>query len=202
MLPRSLVFVALAASTMTVGLWRETDASAASIIKDPAPPKYHVEIEPHLNLNFLAFDYATTGFGPGVRFGIPIMSPGFIPSINDSVAISFGADFMRYSGYDFFCDGPGGRCYNSGGFWSMYLPVTLQWNFWLTEKWSVFGEPGLTFRHSFNDAYCDNRVWNCRSSDQFLGAFYVGGRYLFSDTVALTLRAGYPTGFSLGISIF
>ena len=75
----------------------------------------------------------------------------------------------------------------------------MQWNFWLTEKWSVFGEPGLFFRHTFFDcgAYiCD------RNSDLFSAAFYVGGRFHFSDSIALTLRAGYPTGFSVGLSIF
>jgi hypothetical protein len=68
----------------------------------------------------------------------------------------------------------------------VYLPVVMQWNFWLSRKWSVFGEPGPTLRLDKGKAKPD-------------GSLYVGGRYLFTDDIALTLRVGYPAP-SVGVS--
>ncbi len=191
----------VATTTAFTALATERTASAESIIRTPNPPRYAVEIEPHLNLSMLDWDYGGTSFGPGIRFGIPIMSPGFVPRINDSVAISFGADLVRYSGYTYTCNAAG--CYDTASFWAAYVPVTLQWNFWLTDRWSVFGEPGLTLRHSFQDDYCGlGPGYNCRGRDRLLGTFYVGARLHLSDALALTFRAGYPNGLSVGLSIF
>lgn len=172
-------------------------ADAVSIIKDPSPPKYKIEVEPHLNVQYFFRDtYGAYGFGPGVRLSIPIMSPGFIKKINDSVAISFGADLLRLNSRSL-CDRSG--CYDYG-FWAFYSPIALQWNFWLTDKWSVFGEPGLVLRTPFGG---DCERFGCRGSSSFVWwSFYAGARYHFSDSVALTLRGGYPTGVSVGVSIF
>lgn len=174
-----------------------SSSSATSIIRDASPPQYHVEIEPHLNIQWFGFDYASDGLGPGIRFGIPIMSPGFIKKINDSVAINFGADFLYYHPIHNWCDRNG--CYSGDSFWVLYSPVTLQWNFWLTEKWSVFGEPGLTFRVPFSD-YCDGR-W-CDKGSLVWFAFYAGARWHFGERTALTMRLGYPNGISVGVSFF
>jgi hypothetical protein len=184
-------------------------ASADMTIKDPNPPQYKLELEPKFNITPNGFfNYGGTGFGPGVRLSIPIMSPGFVKTINDSIAISFGADLIRYEGYTYFegC-GRGGPCvnYNAGGFWSLYLPVAMQWNFWLSDRWSVFAEPGFAFRHAFFDTtYCDsNRFGNsCTSSNDFYLALYAGGRFAITDTLALTMRLGHPTLLSVGLSIF
>ena len=218
-----LAFGALAASLLSQApRW----ASAASIIKDPNPPKYGVEIEPKLNVAFFGItNYGGTGFGPGVRFSIPVMSPGFIKTINNSIAISFGADVMRYEGYRYgyrnyygFC-GKNTNCqlyYNGAydtSFWALHLPVTMQWNFFLTDKWSVFGEPGVTVRRAFYKEdpyyaqYCDPRFYNCSNGpygspwDVYF-TFFVGGRFHFSEKVALTMRIGHPIDASIGISFF
>jgi len=189
---RSTFFFALATCGALLAGSRTT--SAASIIRDPNPPKYSVEIEPHLDVSFIGFVEYGTGFGPGARFSIPVMSPGFIKTINDSIAISFGADLLRYNAHGYRCTSFG--C-NDQTFWTLYFPVALQWNFWLTDSWSVFGEPGFAFRQ-----VADCGEFGCPNKSRFYGAFYAGARYHFSDTLALTLRAGYPTGFSVGLSIF
>ena len=81
----------------------------------------------------------------------------------------------------------------------------MQWNFWLSPKWSVFGEPGLYIYHGIYDDSCDRFRGNnigcdspTRTSVDFL--FHAGGRFHFNDTVALTLRVGYPT-VSFGVSL-
>jgi len=68
-----------------------------------------------------------------------------------------------------------------------YLPVVMQWNFWLHRKWSVFGEPGVAIY--FDDGKAEFTPF----------VVYAGGRYHFNDRIALTMRLGYPS-FSLGVS--
>jgi hypothetical protein len=181
-------------------------AFAQTSIKDPNPPKYSVEIEPKLNIDSGYGYWGGTGFGPGVRFSIPVMSPGFVKTINDSIAISFGLDLIHYDGWNsyYYCNR--GACYNgySGpDLWGMVLPVAMQWNFWFNEHWSAFGEPGLAIRHGFwSDNYCYNGGPYCGSHTDIVPALYAGGRFKFNDKLGLTMRLGYPTLFSIGLSIF
>ena len=73
------------------------------------------------------------GYGPsiGARFSIPIVRQGFLPMINNTVAITFGGDFywIRLN-RDHYAAGVG-------------FPVTLQWRFLFTQKLSAFGEIGV-----------------------------------------------------------
>jgi hypothetical protein len=171
-------------------------ADAASTIRSPNPPQYKVEIEPHgIVQTDLLYDEGRSGFGVGGRFSIPLMSPGFIKTINDSIAISFGPDFVHYDSYRYVCAGD--QCAGSS-FWRMYFPVAMQWNFWLSDKWSVFGEPGLVIRHTFVD--CGPGTDCGRRDVDF--AFFAGGRFHFSENVALTIRLGFPEAASVGVSWF
>jgi hypothetical protein len=137
------------------------------------------------------------GYGLGVRGTVELLPEGFIPKLNDSVGIGFGLDWVQYTGqrgrgycqhYEYTPDGVA-VCVETSTHSSNYLviPVVMQWNFWLNRSWSVFGEPGLAVTH--------------RSGGDFgvLPVFNAGGRFHFSDNVALTLRLGYPS-FSLGAS--
>jgi hypothetical protein len=182
-------------------------ARADDTIKHPGDhPQYSVEIEPHGLWGWTHYDYEPDdGFGLGARFSIPIVDKGFVPSINDSVAIGFGVDWLHYSGvgcYNYYGPhGPNG-CYDVGDSNFLIFPVVLQWNFFVAQRWSVFGEPGLVIYHGFFD-YCHNAPpgFACNNPTQ-TGvdfAFYAGGRYHVSDHVALVLRIGYPT-FSFGVS--
>jgi hypothetical protein len=163
-----------------------SDARADSIVKSPNEhPDYAVELEPHLNVGLFGpgffhgrgrrgrdFDPA---FGAGFRATPIIVDPGFIPKLNNTVGITFGIDVAT-------CGDP---CTNDV---QMAIPIGMQWNFYVAEKWSVFGEVGGQLRTDFDDAW----------PDLMLNA---GGRYHFDEDLALTLRAGYPW-FSVGLSIF
>jgi hypothetical protein len=175
----------------------DAPARADDTIKRPGDhPSYSVEIEPHLLIGWGGWGnfYGGNGWGVGARFGIPIVQNGFVPSINNSVAISFGVDIVHYDGcwWNQF-----GNC-NANYF---DFPVTLQWNFFVAHHWSVFGEPGLFIYHGFlSDCPGPNVACNARPSDTGIApAFFIGGRYHFSNTMALTMRLGFPT-FSLGFS--
>ena len=175
-------------------------AHAQSTIRVPGQrPAYAFELEPHVLLTpFEAPDNPSAeGYGLGARGTFELAPDGFIPKLNDSVGIGFGVDWIHY-------DGQGGRgycmrfeytpqgvpiCVETSAHSSSYffIPVVMQWNFWLTQKWSVFGEPGLALSH--------------RNGGDFgvVPVFNAGGRFHFADSVALTLRLGYPS-FSLGVS--
>jgi len=177
-------------------------ASAQSTIKHPGDrTAYNFEAEPHLNLGLLdppGFG-GGTGWGVGFRGTVEILHNGFIPKLNNSVGIGFGLDYLRYDGWQ----GPRGQCENfttgpagvpictrvSGRNHVNYffLPLVMQWNFWLHRKWSVFGEPGVALY--FDDGHLDFAPF----------VLYAGGRYHFTDRVTLTMRIGYPS-FSLGVS--
>jgi hypothetical protein len=189
----------LAAAAFAAATALGSSAHAQSIIKNPGDhPDYKVEVEPHLNFGW-ASRWASNGVGVGGRFSIPVVKNGFVPTINNSVAISFGLDYLRYGG----CYGNGAifKSSDCGGASFLLLPVAMQWNFWLSPTWSVFGEPGLYIYHGIYDDPCAGLGAICatpsRTSVDFL--FHAGGRFHFNDTVALTMRVGYPT-LSVGVS--
>lgn len=178
-------------------------ALAQSTIKQPgARQAYYFEAEPHLLAGL--FDPpgfgGGTGWGLGFRGSVEIVKNGFIPKLNNSVGIGFGFDWLRYDGWN----GPRGYCERrisgpagvpicveapatGGNVDYFFVPVVMQWNFWLHRQWSVFGEPGLALYVEEGDVELTPFV------------LYAGGRFHFTDRIALTLRLGYPT-FSLGVS--
>ncbi|MBN1609169.1 MAG: hypothetical protein JW940_21245 [Polyangiaceae bacterium] len=180
-------------------------AGAESIIKRPGEhPHYLVEAEPHLLFGWAEPPGVDTpgdeAYGIGARLSIPV-ADGLVHSINDSAAIGFGGDFLHYySGRHF-----AGRCTRSvpgpagtsvcvettadGGYANMLVfPVVFQWNFWLTDVISVFGEPGLAL------------TWDKNQGLDFSPLVLWGGaRFKLADSVAITLRLGIPT-ISAGVS--
>ncbi len=190
----------LYAVAITALLWT-SHAEAQSTIKNPGQkPRYSWEVEPHLLL--APFDPPGwglgEGLGTGVRATVELVPRGFIRKINNSVGITFGADWVHYylgerafGRCTAWAEGPGGRVcveVNGGRAYSdyFYFPVAMQWNFWLARQWSVFGEPGVA---PFINA---GRLG-------ITPVFMVGGRFHFNDSVALTCRMGYPS-FSCGVS--
>jgi hypothetical protein len=192
----------LTLSSVSVSLLVAARAHAQSTIREPGQrPHYVFELEPHLLVTpFDAPDYPSDGgYGIGVRGTIEILPDGFIPKLNDSVGIGFGLDWVHY---DLAPYGGGCRrfeptadnvpvCVDAGGgggsasYW--YVPVVMQWNFWLHPRWSVFGEPGLAISHGAAAGF------------SVAPDIAVGGRFHASDSVALTLRLGYPA-VTFGVS--
>jgi len=168
-------------------------ARAESFIERPdAHPATQVEAEPHLVFGWLDPPGIAdgSGYGMGIRGTFELVDPGFIPRLNNTVGIGVGLDWLRYHAED---------CHrNEVGDWEceddraryVWVPVVLQWNFFLHEQWSVFGEPGvaLRFQSPGNNKF-----------DPFV--LYLGGRWRFSDQASLTMRIGYPVT-TVGVSFF
>jgi hypothetical protein len=196
-LPRLILLGSALLALLAVSTWQRPAHADTLTIKNPGDhPRYVFEAEPHLVLGFIEPPgYAAgTGFGLGFRGSIPLVRNGFVPSINNSVAIGFGIDFARYGRGDYCVNGgplPDCNRVRANGFNEFYFPVVLQWNFFLSRNWSVFGEPGLALNY---------HAWNGpRALDVDPFIFYLGGRFHFSDKVTLTMRIGYPA-FSVGAS--
>lgn len=163
----------LAAALAVAAALGITDHARADelIIKNPGDhPEYTFEAEPHALIGFAGpFSRGHAEIGAGFRGTVVILQNGFIKSINNSVGITFGGDL-------FF------------GSTTLFIPVAMQWNFWLSTHWSVFGEPGIGFAPKRD-----------RGLHLLHPVLMAGGRYHFNDKVALTMRIGYPA-FSIGAS--
>jgi hypothetical protein len=201
---RSKVLARLSLALLLLGvvLLGAGSARAQSTIKQPgARQAYAFEAEPHLNLGLIdppGFG-GGTGWGVGFRGTVEILRNGFIPKLNNSIGIGFGLDYLRYDGWqgprgqcERFTPGPAGVpiCVQVSGRDHVnyfFVPVVMQWNFWLHRKWSVFGEPGVALY--FDDGHLDFEPF----------VLYAGGRYHITERVTLTMRLGYPS-FSLGVS--
>lgn len=172
-------------------------ADTLVIDRPGAHPNYGFEAEPHVLVGFIdppGFGHGS-GYGVGFRGTIELVDNGFIKTINNTIGIGFGLDFVRYGRGRGRCvaEGPARECVDYDddvNVDNVWVPVVMQWNFWLSRNWSVFGEPGLAVRFE-SDSDDDLHV-------EYL-QLYLGGRYHFSENIALTMRVGYPT-FSVGLS--
>lgn len=208
---RAALFAALVFALGAFAL--SSPARADDTIKRPGDhPRYSVEIEPHALVGW-ADQWAGTGLGLGGRVSINLTHDGFVKTINNSVAIGFGLDWAHYSGtgcrYDprfpTVCYGYG--YYGTADF--LQFPIVMQWNFYVAQRWSVFGEPGLYVWHGIYSApnYACGMAGlppcGYYGSDTGVGpAFWVGGRFYFSDSTTLTMRLGYPDLLTIGVSFF
>ncbi len=174
------------------------EASAQYVRQEGEHEPYFVELEPHVvfGWNDPPGVGSGDGLGLGVRGTFEILKYGFIKKLNDSIGIGVGLDWVHYDGNG---HGPRGECLqtrpirggmnvcvqatDSGDDDTEYLwvPVVMQWNFWLHKRWSVFGEPGLAFR--FDD-------FNDLGISPFI--FFAGGRFHLSYNATLTLRLSVP----------
>ena len=155
-------------------------ASAQSTIEQPTEhPSYWMELEPHLGLGWInpPGSGSGNGFGLGLQASFVLVDPGFIPDLNNTVALGVAIDWLNYS-----------REHGDSTTRYFWIPVVLQWNFYIGGGWSVFGEPGLAPRFMNH------------GSDSLDFILRLGARWHFTKTTSLTLRVGYPT-MSVGISM-
>ena len=190
----------LLALILAAGMFTTTTHAHADtlIIRSPGDhSRYLFEAEPHLLLGLIDPPGVAsgTGLGLGFRGTFILVDNGFVPSINNSIGLGVGLDWVHYGHGRAHCNrdqGPSGVCNfdDSESVNNLWVPVVMQWNFFLSRQWSVFGEPGLAVRYTSTPD--DHKV----SVDP---QFYAGGRWHFSDQMTLTMRLGYPT-FSVGVS--
>jgi len=202
----SRVVFAVGASAVALLGWC-SEARAQSIIRQPGNhPDYAWEIEPHLAFQWSDRQGNDSGFGPGARFNIPFVHNGPIKTINNNMGITFGLD-VTFGGGGYGCYPVDRRIAGYDcSVTEVWLPVAMQWNFFLTKVVSVFGEPGFAIAHrrwsypwycnGANNAVCDTRF----NSTTVEPVFWAGGRFMFSDKVGATIRVGFPM-ITAGVNI-
>jgi hypothetical protein len=194
---RRAAFVAIVAAILLCVLARP--AAAQSTIQNYGMrPGYGIELEPHLTLGWIDPPGYGTGEGIGVggRATFEIVHHGFIPKLNNSVGIGVGLDWVHYAGdgtgprgtCKTFVDAPAGThvCTEvTGGSGDssdyLWIPVVLQWNFWLARRWSAFAELGAAIRFEDMRDFAFSPIIS-----------WAGGRYHITDNFTLTLRLGLP----------
>jgi hypothetical protein len=124
-------------------------------------------------------------FGTGARAEFPIVPNGLVGGAYDEVALSLGADL-------FFAElNPG--WYNDGLY---VVPIAaLQWNFYVSDHWSIFPEAGVAFLLD-----PDDRGWNGHDGVYVAPNLGFGARYHFASRNALLLRASTPGGVQVGLT--
>jgi hypothetical protein len=174
------------ASVMGSFILAAGSSRAEAIIKQPGNhPHYSVELEPHVILGWASIDTNdpfprnfdlnhNASFGPGLRVGIPLVTNGFVHSINDSVALGLGIDMAHY--------GPSSNV--------VWVPVVMQWNFYVSDAITVFGEPGGALRTAYSHGQTE---WHID------GVMQAGAKFMIERHLGLTVRAGYPY-FSAGLT--
>ena len=187
----------------------QTALAQAYIERPGAHPRYGLEVEPHGLVQWAQEPgFGDEGIGVGIRFSIPVIENGPIPSINNNFAIGFGLDWAHFDDLCFFSRGYVGPLFvnvdgdcSADDFW---VPVDVQWNFFFSEMISAFPELGLAIRHTRVDGVficngaviCDDTV-----SDTDLDAvFWLGMRVHFSPKTTLTFRLGTPS-LTVGLSL-
>jgi hypothetical protein len=168
-------------------------AKADNTIRQPGDhPTYPIEIEPHILFAWDYLGYAGVGYdqgiGVGIRFSIPLVRNGFVPTINNTVAIGFGFDYAYFG------------CAENCAVSTLTFPVVMQWNFYVAQRWSVFGEPGLSLNYNiFPGTFCGTLKGGCGNAFYPYPVLEVGGRYHINQHFALTGRIGFPD-FTFGLS--
>ncbi len=170
-------------------LLSSSTAFADIILKQPGRHDSSVEVELHAVAR-VQDRVAYNGFAPGVgiRVGIPIVRNGFISRINNQVAINFGADLLFWP------------YYNNNV--NLIVPLALQWSFYLASAFSFFAEAGVGLEWFPNGDPARVGWWGTPWLG-FWPGLAVGARIHFNNAArfpTLTLRAGFPTGFNVGIS--
>jgi hypothetical protein len=124
--------------------------------------------------------------GAGFRVDIPIVHDGFLRNERDDFALSPGMDIQFY---DLHHDGEP----DDDGDNVLLIPqLAAQWNIYFPRAgWSIFPEAGVAVVIGDWDGDDDVHA-------EPLGAF--GARKHFNNRTALVLRAGWPTGFQIGLA--
>ncbi len=125
--------------------------------------------------------YGGFPFSIGGRFYQPILHDGLVPSINDSIGLEFGADFI----------GIGSRVF--GGL--IGIPLEALWAFHFTPNLAAYFKLGIALEVRFG-SWCWGGV--CGGAVTAGPIAGLGVWYKVSDAIFLRLEVGYP-GLKIGL---
>lgn len=113
--------------------------------------------------------------GGGLRVDIPVVGDGIIDGADDDLRITLGAEALWF--------------FHHKGF-GAYPLAGMQWNFYVSDEWSIFPEVGIIFLFGEREHYWRTFV------APMLG---FGVRWHFNARNALLFRVSWPQGGQIGI---
>lgn len=158
--------------TPTESTWRRQGA-----LLDRSPQRRSNVLSLFLGIPYGGYYFYGFPFGVGGRFLIPILHDGFIPAINDSFSIEFGADLYGVAGTRFYP--------------TLGIPVEVMWGFHFTQKFSAYAKVGAVLEINFVPYACGGGIL-CRGVVSASPIGNVGLIYKFSEKISFRAEAGYP----------
>jgi hypothetical protein len=138
-----------------------------------------------------AWPWGGLAVSPGFRLGFPLTRNGMLSGINNDIRLMVGAQWII--------------SFNPAEYWWITAPLSLQWNFYLSQQWSVSLEAGLSvdvFVYDFLNCYDHPRYFCDRVFFHPVGGIGLR-RHLNSSgppgTPALEFRFSYPYGVQVGL---
>lgn len=118
--------------------------------------------------------------GLGARFYVPIVKEGFLPMLNDSFGIEFGADAIVVFG-----------AYGYGSGFEFAIPVEARWNFHIFARLEAYAKvgAGLGLFFIYNGLYA-----------RFIPVANVGVIFKVNKVLSLRAEVGYPA-VKLGVGL-
>jgi len=171
-----------------------TPAPAPGYVVSPPPPAYG-GMAPQLKgpsiWGILPYSYyGTTGLGVGARFMIPLGIPPLLknnPSVRDSFALEFGADYLHWSFNYYLGD-------DLSVNW--FLPnAAIMWNLWLSDKFVVYPKFALGYEIVWVSGYTGPGSY--AASGIFWDAV-AGAMYKLDNGITLRAELGYA-GLKAGV---
>lgn len=157
--------------TPSESTWRRSGA-----LLDRSPQRRSQMLSVFVGLPYGYFYYGFP-FGIGGRYLIPILHDGFIPALNDSFSIEFGADLTGVVGASFYP--------------TLGIPVEVMWQFHFTQKFSAYAKAGVVLEINFVPYACTGTI-ACRGVVSASPIGNVGLMYKFTDKISFRAEAGYP----------
>ncbi len=140
-----------------------------------------------------AWPWGGIAFSPGFRLGFPLTRNGMLGNINNDMRLMVGAQWII--------------SFNPAEYWWITAPVSLQWNFYLSEQWSVSLEAGLSvdvFVYDFLNCYDHPRRYCDRVYFHPVGGIGLR-RHLSRGNVpgfpSIEFRFSYPYGIQVGLNL-
>lgn len=145
-----------------------------------------VRLEAHGTLS------AYEGIGAGIRGEFVVLPSGALPNVNDDISFTAGGDAILFFDDDGHDHGRFDSHDHDGGL-GIWAAAAVQWNFYLSQQWSVFPELGMWLqfgrdgRHDHDDAF---------DMDLLVG---LGVRYHLGGRSAILFRIEHPGLLHIGM---
>jgi hypothetical protein len=191
----TIAVATLTSAIATTTAFAEQARSGAFIKHGQAPAQA-------FDLSFLAgnagiFDLGT--YDIGARFGFRVMSPGFIPRLNNSVSVEIGTFIFSETIQDHQIG------HRSEDYHASYItiPVQMRWDFHVHPRWTAFGMAGATALFLQHDDWNSNTTISAPDTFRARPSIGIGAFFQLNDNGAIRMEVepSFPALSRVGYTI-